>query len=53
MKFWFLEVTNYLELMEGSARDGKPFLAERGPYTYREEKEKINLNWSVLLIDNN
>jgi len=40
MKFYFMEVTNGEDVLEGKA---KPILSERGPYTFREGKEKKNL----------
>jgi len=46
MKFYFFEVVNYEELIDGNARDGRPFLKERGPYTFREDREKKELNWT-------
>ena len=44
MKFYFFEVSNYQELLDGLAQ--KPILIERGPYTYREDRAKRDLNWT-------
>ena len=46
MKFYFFEVVNYEDLINGTAPGGKPFLQEKGPYTYREDREKKELNWT-------
>ena len=46
MKFYFFEVLNYDKLLDGTADGGRPLLKERGPYTYREDREKKELNWT-------
>ena len=46
MKFYFFEVLNYDKLIDGTAEGGRPLLKEKGPYTYREDREKKELNWT-------
>ena len=46
MVFTFFEVENYQELINGTAVDGKPILKERGPYAFKEIREKKELNWT-------
>ena len=49
MKFYFFNVTNYQELLNGTANaqnGGKPILDEIGPYTYREDRIKKDLDWT-------
>jgi len=46
MKFYFFEVENYKELIDGTAPGGIPDLREVGPYTFMENREKSNLSWS-------
>jgi len=43
IKFTFLEVSNYQEVNAGTEI---PHLVERGPYTYREDWTKQELQWS-------
>ena len=43
IKFTFMEVSNHEAVNDGSAE--KPFLKEKGPYTYREDMIKKDLNW--------
>ena len=42
MKFYIFEVKNEAEIKAG----GKPELEEKGPYTYYEYREKIDLSFS-------
>ncbi|XP_051866189.1 lysosome membrane protein 2-like [Pristis pectinata] len=42
MQFYFFNVTNPKEVLQGK----KPFLEERGPYTYREYKPKENVTFT-------
>jgi hypothetical protein len=44
IKFTFMEVSNHEAVNDGSAE--KPFLKEKGPYTYREDMIKKDLNWT-------
>lgn len=47
MKFYFFNVTNYEDLLAGTTDNGgKPILEELGPYTYREDRIKQDLNWT-------
>ena len=46
MVFTFFEVENYKELIDGTAVDGKPSLKEKGPYAFKEMREKKELNWT-------
>ena len=46
MKFYFFEVVNYDELIDGTAEGGRPSLKEKGPFTFREDREKKELNWT-------
>ena len=46
MVFTFFEVENYKELIDGTAVDGKPILKEKGPYAFKEMREKEELNWT-------
>ena len=46
MKFYFFEVDNYESLIDGTAEGGRPLLKEKGPYTFREDREKKELNWT-------
>ena len=46
MKFYFFEVVNYVELIDGTVEGGRPLLREKGPYTFREDREKKELNWT-------
>ncbi|XP_078400339.1 lysosome membrane protein 2c isoform X1 [Cetorhinus maximus] len=41
MQFYFFNVTNPDEVLKG----GKPFLEEKGPYTYREYRPKENVTF--------
>jgi len=43
IKFTFFEVSNYEDVNSGTA---KPMLVERGPYTYREDRIKKDLEWA-------
>jgi len=42
IKFTFMEVTNPEDVLDGD----KPDFRERGPYTYREDMIKKDLNWT-------
>ncbi|XP_070552269.1 lysosome membrane protein 2-like [Ptychodera flava] len=42
MQFWFFDLVNPVEVMSGHL----PYFAERGPYTYREHREKQNITWN-------
>ncbi|BFZ12671.1 hypothetical protein BsWGS_15710 [Bradybaena similaris] len=42
MQFYFFHVYNVEEIKAGQ----KPFVAERGPYTYRERRVKFNIVWN-------
>eukprot|EP00090_Calanus_glacialis_P004002 TRINITY_DN12983_c0_g1_i3.p1 TRINITY_DN12983_c0_g1~~TRINITY_DN12983_c0_g1_i3.p1 ORF type:complete len:556 (+),score=132.50 TRINITY_DN12983_c0_g1_i3:35-1702(+) len=42
VKFTFFEVSNHEEVIAGE----KPFLTEKGPYTYQEDMVKKDLKWS-------
>jgi len=44
IKFTFMEVSNHEAVNDGSAE--KPFFQEKGPYTYREDMLKKDLNWT-------
>merc|ERR1711892_695972 len=44
IKFTFFEVSNHEEVIAGLE---KPFLTERGPYVYREERFKEDLHWNT------
>ena len=46
MKFYFFEVVNYEKLIDGTAEGGRPLLKEKGPFTFREDREKKELNWT-------
>ena len=46
MKFYFFDVDNYEALIDGTTVDGKPILVEKGPFTYREDREKKELNFT-------
>jgi len=43
IKFYFMEVTNTADVLAGTA---KPAMREAGPYTYRQAREKKDLNSS-------
>uniref|UniRef100_A0A2P2I2A7 Lysosome membrane protein 2-like n=1 Tax=Hirondellea gigas TaxID=1518452 RepID=A0A2P2I2A7_9CRUS len=49
MQFFFFNITNPKEILEG----GKPKLVEIGPYTYLEEREKFDLNWTETTVEYN
>jgi len=42
MNFYFFNVTNVDEVMAGE----KPVLEEKGPYVYREKREKVNITFN-------
>jgi len=42
MNFYFFNVTNTQGVLEGE----KPIVNERGPYVYREQREKVNISFN-------
>uniref|UniRef100_T1JA91 Scavenger receptor class B member 1 n=1 Tax=Strigamia maritima TaxID=126957 RepID=T1JA91_STRMM len=43
MKFYFFDVQNPIDVVYNGA---KPKLVEKGPYTFSETREKINITWN-------
>ncbi|XP_037084392.1 protein croquemort-like [Pollicipes pollicipes] len=43
IRFYFWNVTNWEDVLSKQAR---PILQEMGPYTYREEHQKVNITWN-------
>ena len=44
LSFYMLSIVNPVEVMAGQP----PFMQEKGPYSYRENKQKVNITWGKI-----